>query len=93
MSQAELLILSRCGSKGSLQAAGTLHTDAVQAVNWLDVAVAAVRADMMSLSGHKFGAPKGSAFWRYVSKWGLLRSCLEADKKPNDEVELTTPRG
>ena len=36
-----------------------LHTDAVQAVNWLDVAAAAERADMMSLSGHKFGAPKG----------------------------------
>ena len=36
-----------------------LHTDAVQAINWLDIAKAAQRADMMSLSGHKFGAPKG----------------------------------
>lgn len=36
-----------------------LHTDAVQAVNWMDIAKAAARADLMSLSGHKFGAPKG----------------------------------
>ncbi|MBK01045.1 MAG: cysteine desulfurase [Acidimicrobiaceae bacterium] len=36
-----------------------LHTDAVQAVNWVDIAKAASRADLMSLSGHKFGAPKG----------------------------------
>lgn len=36
-----------------------LHTDAVQAVNWMDITKAASRADLMSLSGHKFGAPKG----------------------------------
>ncbi|SUZ63991.1 uncharacterized protein METZ01_LOCUS16845 [marine metagenome] len=36
-----------------------LHTDAVQAVNWMDIATAASRADLVSLSGHKFGAPKG----------------------------------
>ena len=36
--------------KDRCAAAGTIATDAVQAINWLDVAVAAERADMMSLS-------------------------------------------
>ncbi len=36
-----------------------LHTDAVQAVPWLDVARAAGRADLVSVSAHKFGGPKG----------------------------------
>jgi cysteine desulfurase len=37
----------------------TLHTDAVQAVPWLDVAEAAAAADLVSVSAHKFGGPKG----------------------------------
>ncbi len=36
-----------------------LHTDAVQALCWLDVAELAAVADLVSISGHKFGAPKG----------------------------------
>ncbi len=36
-----------------------LHTDAVQAVPWLDVATAAADADLISISAHKFGGPKG----------------------------------
>ena len=36
-----------------------VHTDAVQAVPWLDVAAAAAPADLVSVSAHKFGGPKG----------------------------------
>jgi cysteine desulfurase len=36
-----------------------IHTDAVQAVPWIDVATAAAPADLVSVSAHKFGGPKG----------------------------------
>ena len=36
-----------------------LHTDAVQAALWLDLAEAAAPADLVSISAHKFGGPKG----------------------------------
>jgi cysteine desulfurase len=36
-----------------------VHTDAVQAFSWLDVALAAAPADLVSVSAHKFGGPKG----------------------------------
>ncbi|MEM9656673.1 MAG: cysteine desulfurase family protein, partial [Actinomycetota bacterium] len=36
-----------------------LHTDAVQALCWLDIAELAADADLISISAHKFGGPKG----------------------------------
>ncbi len=36
-----------------------LHTDAVQAVPWVEVAAAAAPADLVAVSAHKFGGPKG----------------------------------
>ncbi len=36
-----------------------IHTDAVQAFPWLDVATLAASADLISLAAHKFGGPKG----------------------------------
>jgi cysteine desulfurase len=36
-----------------------LHTDAVQAFPWLDVAALAADADLVAVSAHKFGGPKG----------------------------------
>lgn len=37
----------------------SLHSDAVQAVAWLDVAAEAAAFDLLSISAHKFGGPKG----------------------------------
>jgi len=39
--------------------AAVLHTDAVQAAPWLDVATLARPAQLVSVSGHKFGGPQG----------------------------------
>jgi cysteine desulfurase len=36
-----------------------VHTDAVHAAPWLDLAVAAAPAALVALSAHKFGGPKG----------------------------------
>jgi cysteine desulfurase len=39
---------------------GVLHTDAVQAVTWTDVAARSLHADLVSVTGHKIGGPQGA---------------------------------
>jgi len=51
---AEVATVVRREAPGAL-----LHTDAVQAACWLDLREAAACADLVSLSAHKFGGPKG----------------------------------
>lgn len=36
-----------------------MHTDAVQGTGWLDLSLAGLGVDAITIAGHKFGAPKG----------------------------------
>lgn len=52
---ADVVELSRRLAPGAF-----VHTDAVQAAAWLDVARAAPGVDLVSISAHKLGGPKGA---------------------------------
>ncbi len=50
---------SIAGMVGAHAPNALIHTDAVQAFSWLDVADVAQVADLVSVSAHKFGGPQG----------------------------------
>ena len=60
-----------CRNKGVI-----FHTDAVQAVGHLPISVDEDNIDMLSLSAHKFGGPKGIGAL-YVKKGILISSLIE----------------
>jgi len=51
------------------------HTDAVQAAGWLDLDVAELGIQAMSISGHKLGAPKGVGVL-YANRWVELEPLI-----------------
>lgn len=53
-------------------AGAVMHSDAVQAAGWLDLAEIASHVDAMSLSGHKIGALKGSGVLYFSNQYTLV---------------------
>ncbi len=60
-----------------------VHTDAVQAVPWLDVATLAAEADLVAVSAHKFGGPKGVGAL-VVRQGGLLDPIIHGGGQERD---------
>lgn len=57
------------------------HTDAVQAVGHIPIDVKKINCDMLSASGHKFGAPKGIGFLYIKTNGPDLESFIHGGKQ------------
>ena len=68
-----------CRERGVL-----FHTDAVQAVGHLKIDVQTDNIDLMSISAHKFGGPKGVGAL-YARKGVLLTSLIEGGAQENNK--------
>ena len=57
-----------------------LHTDAVQAIPYIPIDVKHLKCDMLSASGHKFGASKGIGFL-YAKDWVQVKPLIHGGKQ------------
>ena len=60
-----------------------LHVDAVQAITHMNVDLSKMKVDLMSISGHKFHAPKGVGIL-YVKKGTHLTNLIHGGQQEND---------
>lgn len=58
------------------------HTDAVQAMPYVHIDVKDIGCDMLSASGHKFGAPKGVGFL-YANEKSRINPIIHGGKQEN----------
>lgn len=58
------------------------HTDAVQAIPYISIDVNNIGCDMLSASGHKFGAPKGIGFL-YANERSRIKPIINGGKQEN----------
>ena len=65
------------------------HTDAVQAIGHIPIDVVGMNIDMLSVSGHKFGGPKGVGFL-YVRKGLDIPSFMDGGAQENGKRASTT---
>ena len=56
------------------------HTDAVQAAPYIPIDVKQLKCDMLSASGHKFGAPKGIGFL-FAKDWVKINPLIHGGKQ------------
>lgn len=59
-----------------------LHTDAVQAMPYIPIDVKKLKCDMLSASGHKFGAAKGIGFL-YANSRSRIKPMIHGGKQEN----------
>lgn len=59
-----------------------IHTDAVQAIPYIPIDVKDICCDMLSASGHKFGAPKGVGFL-YANTRSRVKPIINGGKQEN----------